>query len=215
MQALPFREIPHHVHPWGRHPQQEEGALLILQAQEKAHLGSQEKQILAESHIFILVLKTLCIDQFYFLDIIVVFAWWGEIRNSGVAINKIECFCFLSLTQMQRNINANTKTYKQRYNIFKARQLEYSWVKWRLSLLQLVVEYNEAELGFYLIACWRCWFWCWSHASAATVGTAAADDCMILLLHLDKGQIDWAWLSNPFSAFQTQSHKTVRFISPL
>ena len=71
VQALPFS---HHFHPRGRggHPQQEEGALLILQAQEKAHLGSQEKQILAESHIFILVLKTLCIDQFHFLDIIVV-----------------------------------------------------------------------------------------------------------------------------------------------
>ena len=72
LQALPSGKIPHHVHPGGRHPQQEEGALLVLQAQEKAHLGSQEKQILAESHIFILVLKTLCIDQFHFLDIIVV-----------------------------------------------------------------------------------------------------------------------------------------------
>ena len=62
--------------------QQEEGALLLLQAQAKADIGCQEeKQVLAlvefsfwfgnPMHCQVLISLT-----------ILLFAWWGEIRNS-------------------------------------------------------------------------------------------------------------------------------------
>ena len=49
VQIVSPRKISHHVHPWGRHPQQEEGAFLVMQTQEEAHLGSQGKEALAQS----------------------------------------------------------------------------------------------------------------------------------------------------------------------
>ena len=64
LQALPFGEVPHHVHTRGRHPQQKKGAFLIMQTQREADPGENEAQVL-KTHISISVQK-LCACLFCF-----------------------------------------------------------------------------------------------------------------------------------------------------
>ena len=62
--SLPTREIPHHVHTRGRHPQQEEGDLHPLHAQGQADLGQEEE----ESETIVLVLVNFHFLHFHFLQ---------------------------------------------------------------------------------------------------------------------------------------------------
>ena len=45
---VPPGKIPHHVHAGGRHPQQEEGNILELHAQEEGHPDCQKNEALVQ-----------------------------------------------------------------------------------------------------------------------------------------------------------------------